>query len=52
MRIANDLKLNVLLAGLGWAGVYGGLIVLAMFIFLGVGRYFLGVVQCFLRVGQ
>ena len=30
MRIANDLGSGILLAGLGWAGVYKGLIVLAM----------------------
>jgi hypothetical protein len=45
VRIANDLKLGILLAGLGWVGVYRGLIVLAVFIFLKVG-------QCFLGVGQ
>ena len=39
MRIANSLKLGILLANLGWAGIYKGLIVLAVFIFLGVGQW-------------
>jgi len=38
MRIVNNLKLGVLLANLGWAGVYRGLIVLVVFVFLGIGR--------------
>jgi hypothetical protein len=37
--IADDLKLGVLLAGLNWVGVYRGLIVLAVFIFLGVRQW-------------
>ena len=34
--IANGLELSVLLTDLGWAGIYKGLIILAVFIFLGV----------------
>ena len=37
--ITNGLKLGVLLTDLGWVGVYKGLIVLAVFIFLGVKRW-------------
>ena len=40
--IVNNLELGILLASLGLAGIYGGLIVLAVFIFLGIGQYFLG----------
>jgi hypothetical protein len=39
VRIADDLKLGILLAGLGWVGVYRGLVVLAVFLFLGVGQW-------------
>jgi predicted CDP-diglyceride synthetase/phosphatidate cytidylyltransferase len=52
MYIANDLKLNILLASLSWVGVYRGLIVLAVFIFLKTEQCFLGAVQYFLGVGQ
>ena len=38
IHIVNGLKLSVLLADLGQAGVYKGLIVLAVFIFLGAGQ--------------
>jgi hypothetical protein len=38
--IADDLKLGVLLAGLSWVDIYRGLIVLAVFLFLGVERWF------------
>ena len=34
--MANSLKLSILLANLGWAGVYRRLIVLAVFVFLKV----------------
>jgi len=36
IRTVNNLKLGVLLANLGYAGICGGLIVLAVFIFLGI----------------
>ena len=39
MCIADGLELGILLADLGWVGVYRGLMVLAVFIFLGVGRW-------------
>ena len=40
MCIANGLELGVLLTDLGLAGIYRGLVVLAVFIFLKVGRWF------------
>jgi hypothetical protein len=43
IHITNNLKLGVLLTSLGWVGIYRGLIVLAVFIFLGAG-------QCFLEI--
>ena len=35
------LKVKYLLTGVGWAGIYRGLIVLAVFVFLGAGQCFL-----------
>ena len=39
IRIANNLKLNILLASLDYASIYKKLIVLAVFIFLRAGRW-------------